>query len=181
MLRPAIVLYDEPHPLGDDIAIVQTADLSKKPDLLIVMGTSLKVHGLKKLVKEFAKAVHQRSAPTAANSQSGRTKSESSLSSLVDGNVGKVIFVNKTPPSGEWGGVIDYHIEGTTDEWVERVLADWKKKCPADWEVQATLTDANGRSKHGRVKKAFKVVRPVITLAAKPRGELTLSIQLLSC
>ena len=175
------MLYDEPHPLGDDIATVQSADLSKKPDLLIVMGTSLKVHGLKKLVKEFAKAVHQRSAPTAANPQSSRTKSESSLSSLADGNVGKVIFVNKTPPSGEWGGVIDYHIEGTTDEWAERVLADWKKQSPADWEVQTTLTDANGRGRHGKLKKTFKVVKPVVTFAAKPRGELTLSIQLLSC
>ena len=74
-LRLAIVLYDEPHSLGDDIATVQSADLSK-PDLLVVMGTSLKVHGLKKLVKEFAKAVHQRSAPTTANPQSGRMHKE---------------------------------------------------------------------------------------------------------
>jgi NAD-dependent histone deacetylase SIR2 len=154
--------------------------LSKKPDLLIVMGTSLKVHGLKKLVKEFAKAVHQRSAPTAVNStQSRRTKSEPCLSSLVDGNVGKVIFVNKTSPSGEWGGVIDYHIEGTTDEWAERVLADWKKMRPADWEVQATLADANCRGRHAKVKKGFIVVKPVVTSAAKPRGELTPSIHLL--
>jgi len=144
------------------------------------MGTSLKVHGLKKLVKEFAKAVHQRSAPTAVNStQSGRVNGESSLSSLVDGSVGKVIFVNKTPPSGEWGGVIDYHIEGTTDEWAERVLADWKKMRPNDWEVQTTLADANGRDRHAKVKKAFRVVKPVVTSVAKPRGELTTSIRLL--
>ena len=94
-LRLAIVLYDEPRPLHNDLATVQSAD----SDLLIVMGTYLKVHGLKKLVKEFAKAVHQRPAPTAANPQSGRTKSESSLSSPADGNVNKFIFVNKTPPS----------------------------------------------------------------------------------
>jgi NAD-dependent histone deacetylase SIR2 len=154
--------------------------LSKKPDLLIVMGTSLKVHGLKKLVKEFAKAVHQRSAPIAVNSaQSSRTRNESSLSSLVDGNVGKVIFVNKTPPPGEWGGVIDYHIEGTTDEWAERVLADWKKMRPTDWEVQTTLADANGRGRHVKVKKAFIVAKSVVTSTAKPRGELTPSIHLL--
>lgn len=179
-LRPAIVLYDEPHPLGDDIATVQTADLSKKPDLLIVMGTSLKVHGLKKLVKEFAKAVHQRPVPTSVNStQSSRTRNESSSSSVVDGNVGKVIFVNKTPPSGEWGGVIDYHIAGTTDDWAERVLADWKKMRPTDWEVQTTLADANGRGRHAKVKKAFIVVKPVVTSTAKPRGEQTPSIHML--
>ncbi|KLO13157.1 DHS-like NAD/FAD-binding domain-containing protein [Schizopora paradoxa] len=57
-LHPAIVLYDEPHPLGDDIGSMESSDLSRIPDLLIIMGTSLKVHGLKKLVKEFSKAVH---------------------------------------------------------------------------------------------------------------------------
>lgn len=143
------------------------------------MGTSLKVHGLKKLVKEFAKAVHQRSAHTAAGStQSGHTKSEARLSSPVDGNVGKVIFVNKTPPSGEWGGVIDYHIEGTTDEWAERVLLDWKKIRPTDWEVQTTLADANGRGRYARVKESFKVVKAGFTSAAKPRGVLIPFIQI---
>ncbi|KAH9950894.1 DHS-like NAD/FAD-binding domain-containing protein [Amylocystis lapponica] len=56
-LRPAIVLYDEPHPLGDDIGSMQSADIARKPDMLIIMGTSLKVHGLKKLVKDFARTV----------------------------------------------------------------------------------------------------------------------------
>ena len=118
-LRPAIVLYDESHPLGDDIATIQTTDLAKRPDFLIIMGTSLKVHGLKKLVKEFAKAVHQ-GGPTSAAAP-------------------KVIFVNKTAPAAEWSGVIDVHVEGTTDAWVDKVTADWKHARPADWEVQTTL------------------------------------------
>lgn len=122
-LRPAIVLYDEPHPLGDDIAAIQTSDLSKRPDLLIVMGTSLKVHGLKKLVKEFAKAVHH-----------GSTMSSSTAPP-------KVIFVNKTAPAAEWAGIIDLHVQGTTDAWVERVISDWKHSKPTDWEVQPTLKE----------------------------------------
>ena len=64
-LRPAIVLYDEPHPLGDDIGTIQTADVARKPDMLIIMGTSLKVHGFKKLVRDFAKAVHEAHPPPA--------------------------------------------------------------------------------------------------------------------
>lgn len=153
-LRPAIVLYDEPHPLGDDIATVQTADLSKRPDLLIVMGTSLKVHGLKKLVKEFAKAVHHGS-PTAGSPTASP----------------KVIFVNKTAPAGEWAGVIDMHIEGTTDDWVERVTKDWKKIRPADWEIQTTLKDAaaikNVKSTIKRVDPNEKPSKP-----SKPKGDL---------
>ena len=140
-LRPAIVLYDEPHPLGDDIGSIQTADLSRKPDLLIIMGTSLKVHGLKKLVKEFSKAVHA-SAPTpkddAATLESKRSRKSTNVSMK-----GKVIFVNKTAPSSEWDSVIDYFVEGDTDSWTTRVLEDWKKMRPADWEVQTTLTESN--------------------------------------
>ncbi|KAH8119891.1 DHS-like NAD/FAD-binding domain-containing protein [Phellopilus nigrolimitatus] len=133
-LRPAIVLYDEPHPLGDDIGSIQSSDMSRKPEFLIIMGTSLKVHGLKKLVKEFAKVVHA-TAPVNAPSSSSSPKATSSKNAMK----GKVIFVNKTPPSSEWDGIIDYHIECDTDAWVERVLDDWKKLRPADWEVQTTL------------------------------------------
>jgi len=121
-LRPAIVLYDEPHPLGDEIGQIQAADVRKGPDLLIIMGTSLKVHGLKKLVKEFAKVTHARKGPKTP---------------------GIVIFVNKTPPGSEWDGVIDYHVEGDTDSWTEKVIVDWKKHKPADWEHQTTLVEGS--------------------------------------
>ena len=115
-LRPSIVLYDEPHPLGEEIGAIETADLAKKPDMLIIMGTSLKVHGLKKLVKEFSNVVHEH--------KSGG---------------GKVVFVNKTPPANEWANVIDFHVAGETDAWSTKVIEDWKKVRPQDWEVQKTL------------------------------------------
>ncbi|KAG8966069.1 hypothetical protein FRC03_012553 [Tulasnella sp. 419] len=130
-LRPAIVLYDEPHPLGDEIGAIETRDLARKPDLLIIMGTSLKVHGLKKLVKEFANTIHQNES---ASSQKTQTTGSRSF-------LNKVIFVNKTPPSSEWAGIIDYHVAGSTDAWVEQVLAVWKKCRPSDWEAQQTLDE----------------------------------------
>lgn len=125
------MLYDEVHPLGDDIGLIQTQDITRKPDMLIIMGTSLKVHGLKKLVKDFAKAVH-----TSKPSITGTPRSAKSWQ-------GKVVFVNKTPPGSEWEDVIDYHVAGETDSWVEKVLEDWKKMRPSDWEVQQTL-DGDG-------------------------------------
>lgn len=130
-LRPCIVLYDEPHPLGEDIGAIETADLGKKPDMLIIMGTSLKVHGLKKLVKEFAHAVHEH--------KSGG---------------GKVVFVNKTPPASEWADVIDFHVAGETDTWSTKVIEDWKKARPQDWEIQATLCAETAGDQGG-----FKVVK----------------------
>ncbi|KAJ7675398.1 DHS-like NAD/FAD-binding domain-containing protein [Mycena rosella] len=148
-LRPAIVLYDEPHPLGDDIGTIQCADVSRKPDMLIIMGTSLKVHGLKKLVKEFAKTVHSAgpSSPSKAKKWSG-----------------KVVFVNRTPPAAEWAGIIDYHVVGETDEWVGKVTEDWKKMRPSDWEIQQTLVATDGDvSMNGN----FKVVASTKTKAGK--------------
>ena len=152
-LRPAIVLYDEPHPLGDDIGTIQTSDMARKPDMLIIMGTSLKVHGLKKLVKDFAKVVHVAGTGTTPN---GSPKAQKSWQ-------GKVVFVNKTPPGGEWSNVIDYHVEGETDEWVEKVLEDWKKMRPSDWEIQQTL-DKTGET------GGFKIVKDAVT-KKKGKGE----------
>ncbi|KAI0936864.1 hypothetical protein AcW1_000990 [Taiwanofungus camphoratus] len=155
-LRPAIVLYDEPHPLGDDIGSIQTADINRKPDMLIVMGTSLKVHGFKKLVKDFAKAVHE-SAPSPASASTSSPKNARSLA-------GKVIFVNKTAPGSEWESIIDYHIVGETDKWAEKVTEDWKKMRPADWEVQKTLV---AKGKDDGVG-AFTVTKEITnTIAAK--------------
>lgn len=135
-LRPGIVLYDETHPLGDDIGTIHTADLGRKPDLLIIMGTSLKVHGLKKLVKDFARAIH---ASTSSNASSSKKPF-------------KVIFVNKTAPGAEWSDIIDYHIQGETDRWTNKVLEDWKKMRPSDWEIQQTLDSENSMD-------AFKITK----------------------
>ena len=112
-LRPAIVLYDEPHPYGEAIGDLQAYDLLKKPDLLLIMGTSLKVHGLKLVVREFAKAVHAKK--------------------------GLVVFINLTPPSKEWEEFIDIHIAGETDVWVKKVEEDWRHFRPGDWELQTRL------------------------------------------
>ncbi|KAH9858047.1 DHS-like NAD/FAD-binding domain-containing protein [Lenzites betulinus] len=159
-LRPAIVLYDEPHPLGDDIGSIHSADIARKPDMLIIMGTSLKVHGLKKLVKDFARAVHE-SAPTPSGSAT------SPLKKNAKSFAGKVIFVNKTAPGSEWNGIIDYHVMGETDRWVERVIEDWKKARPSDWEVQKTLFATGESSTAGTFHVAKEITN---TIAAKGKG-----------
>ncbi|KAK7748219.1 NAD-dependent deacetylase hst3 [Diatrype stigma] len=103
-LRPDIVLYGEEHPESDLISPIVQYDLSAGPDLLLVLGTSLRVHGLKVMVKEFAKAVHQKG--------------------------GKVVFINFTKPSESvWGDIIDYWIEWDCDAWV----TDLKDRKPHLW------------------------------------------------
>lgn len=99
LLRPDIVLYNEPHPHGDAIADFIAADLSRLPGLVVVMGTSLKIAGLKKMIKDFAKAMRSERDPE-------NTDQTDSL----------IVFVNKTPaPKGEWQNVFDYELIGECD------------------------------------------------------------------
>ncbi|KAF9336707.1 hypothetical protein BGZ91_009874 [Linnemannia elongata] len=121
-LRPDIVLYNENHPFGDAIGKIQSSDLSRSPDVLLVMGTSLKVHGLRLLVRKAAKIVH------------GNKK-------------GCVILVNKTPVVGkEWAGVFDYFVEGETDGWcsiVENAIRQVKVQTKLPFKpLTPTQTDA---------------------------------------
>lgn len=103
-LRPDIVLYGEEHPQSDLISPIVQHDLAAGPDLLLVLGTSLRVHGLKVMVKEFARAVHNKG--------------------------GKVVFINFTKPSESvWGDVLDYWIEWDCDAWVE----DLRTRKPLLW------------------------------------------------
>ncbi|KAF9538674.1 hypothetical protein EC957_006346 [Mortierella hygrophila] len=147
-LRPDIVLYNENHPFGDAIGKIQSSDLSRSPDVLLVMGTSLKVHGLRLLVRKAAKIVH------------GNKK-------------GCVILVNKTPVVGkEWAGVFDYFVEGETDGWcsiVENAIRQVKvqTKLPfkpltpaqADAQTQMAKHEAVGVEKEVEKEKKRSVVK----------------------
>jgi NAD-dependent histone deacetylase SIR2 len=104
------VLYGEEHPDAEMVGILAEADIKAAPDLMIILGTSLKVHGLKVVVKEFSKAVHAKG--------------------------GKVLFVNNTPPTDSvWSDVIDYFLEMDCDAWV----ADVKARRAGIWERQIKL------------------------------------------
>ena len=100
-----------------------THDLGLAPDVLLILGTSLKVHGFKKIVKEFAKSVHARKN-------------------------GKVIFVNLSPPAESvWKDAIDYWIDMDCDAWVQdiqRRRADmFLQQKPLDWNVTKVDVDGN--------------------------------------
>ncbi|KFY49762.1 hypothetical protein V496_09824 [Pseudogymnoascus sp. VKM F-4515 (FW-2607)] len=108
-LRPDIVLYGEEHPSAHLVGPLITHDLSLNPEMLLILGTSMRVHGLKVMVREFAKAVH--------------------------GRGGSVVFVNQTkPPDSIWGDVIDYWVEWDCDAWV----ADLKQRRDDIWLPQGT-------------------------------------------
>lgn len=96
VLRPNIVLYGESNPADHLLGPLVPFDIASGPEVLLIMGTSLKVHGLKKVIRDFAKAVHSRK------------------------DKGRVIFVNRESPSESiWDGIIDDYVSMDCDDWVQ--------------------------------------------------------------
>ncbi|KAJ2556187.1 NAD-dependent deacetylase hst3 [Coemansia sp. RSA 1878] len=103
-LRPAVVLYGEPHPHSEDIARIighDTRALQGRKrathDVLLVLGTTLKVPGCKQLVRQLA------AAPTTTT-----------------------IVVNNEHVCGRvWDNIVDYQIIGCVDDWCSRVQRVW--------------------------------------------------------
>lgn len=95
IIRPNIVLYGEEHPYSDKFAKNLNKDLNKRPNLLLIFGTSLKVNGVKNLVKNISKKIHENEN-------------------------GLVILINKEPISNSfWKNYIDYQIVSDCDSFCE--------------------------------------------------------------
>ncbi|KAI8623442.1 DHS-like NAD/FAD-binding domain-containing protein [Xylariaceae sp. FL1651] len=91
-LRPSMVMLDETHPQGEEIAHFVRLDKSASPDLLLVLGTSLKISGPKSLLRQFARPIRRRG--------------------------GKVVYVNLSKPPSDCGALVDYWVQWDIDEWV---------------------------------------------------------------
>lgn len=98
MLRPDIVLYGENHPQSEILARGLNIDLSMRCDMLLIMGTSLKVDGVKKLVRSLSKKIRERG--------------------------GTVVFVNKTPLSKQWASFVDYEVLCDCDDFVKALKCE---------------------------------------------------------
>ncbi|KAL8709290.1 MAG: hypothetical protein Q9225_007470, partial [Loekoesia sp. 1 TL-2023] len=59
-LRPRIVLYNEHNPDDEAIGTVVSSDLRGRPDAVIVVGTSMKIPGVRRIVREMCGVVRAR-------------------------------------------------------------------------------------------------------------------------
>jgi NAD+-dependent protein deacetylase SIR2 len=59
-LRPRMVLYNEYNPDEEAIGAVSHADIKSRPDAVIVVGTSLKVPGIRRLAREMCAVTRDR-------------------------------------------------------------------------------------------------------------------------
>lgn len=59
-MRPRMVLYQESSPDEDAIGACSVSDLKARPDAIIVVGTSMKIPGVRRIVKEMCALVGDR-------------------------------------------------------------------------------------------------------------------------
>ena len=155
-LRPRIVLYNEYNPDEEAIGAVSTADLRSRPDAIIVVGTSLKVPGVRRIVKEMCGVVRGR-------------------------RDGVAIWINNgpEPPGREFDSCWDLVIRGDADE-VAR-LADLSR-----WDAQPVGPDDKVDDREAEAlevvmdtpkkTKQSQLVQGVLTPVASPRSEGTAAL-----
>lgn len=128
-LRPRMVLYHEQGPDEAAIGAVSVEDLRRRPDAVVVVGTTLKVKGLQRLVKEMCGVVRNRK----------------------DG--GLAIWINPDPPPAAMGfrDCFDIIVQGTCDEVANRAaMRRWDE--PADdFSVVSDEEEAKAASKRAAV------------------------------
>ncbi|KAL6239828.1 NAD-dependent protein deacetylase hst4 [Aspergillus navahoensis] len=91
-MRPRIVLYNEHNPDEEAITSVMNADIRSRPDALIVVGTSLKIPGVRRLVKSLCSVIRSR-------------------------RNGVTMWINNEPPSGkDFEDCFDLLVKGDCEE-----------------------------------------------------------------
>jgi NAD-dependent SIR2 family protein deacetylase len=106
LMKVGVVLYGETHDDGARVGSLAHRDLmGPRPDFLLVAGTSLKVPGTKRLVRELAKVIKP----------PGRK----------EGSV-HVVYANREWPSpaSEWRGIFDVWVKGDCQGFV-REVGEW--------------------------------------------------------
>jgi NAD-dependent SIR2 family protein deacetylase len=144
-LRPSVVLYNELHKDGEGVGEVARRDLvgSSKGkgrsgvDTLLVVGTSLKVPGTKRLVREFSKAVRARGCTTSKDAASASTglptpapsPCKGSATSADDSPI-KSIYLNFDfpGPTREWDGVFDMWLQGDAQNFADLLQEEIAKE-----------------------------------------------------
>ncbi|KAF2859844.1 DHS-like NAD/FAD-binding domain-containing protein [Piedraia hortae CBS 480.64] len=103
-LRPRMVLYNEMHPDSEAIGSCTKHDLRKRPDAVLVVGTSVKVPGVQRIVREMCATV--------------RDRKDKSLA----------VWINPTPPPSTKGfdKCFDMIVQSNCDEVARRAAASRK-------------------------------------------------------
>lgn len=189
-LRPSVVLYNEAHKNGEGVGDVVSKDLMGSKgrsgaDLLLVVGTSLRVPGTKRIVREFSKAVRSRVSNKDEGSASAPPSNVRPPTSTDEESSIKAVYLNLDfpVPTREWDGVFDVWLQGDAQifarmlqEEIEKrakakELADEKKKKRDEEAALAAVNAIEDSSSSSSSSLILPRKLPVTSNPAKRRGD----------
>ncbi|KAG8533306.1 uncharacterized protein KY384_002089 [Bacidia gigantensis] len=139
-LRPRMVLYHEDNPDAEAIGSIVTSDLRARPDALIVVGTTMEIPGVQRMVREMCKVIQNRKD-------------------------GKCIWINRGPPptGPKFEDIWDLVVAGDCDRVAE--LADMRRWYEEPREgVRVTDSDAErAKAKKTGVKVILQSAQTIKT------------------
>ena len=159
-LRPRIVLYNEHNPDEDAIGAVVGSDLRSRPDAVIVVGTSMKIPGVKRIVREMCGVVRGR-------------------------RDGLAIWINHEPPplGKEFEDCWDLVVKGACDE-VARRWSDVKESTTCTESEVERAKERTGevkvivKSPNSMDEPAQGILTPAPSLLTKPsKPKITLKVK----
>lgn len=146
-LRPRMVLYNEASPESEEVGTVSAADLARVPDAVIVVGTTLKIPGVKRLVTEMCRATRSR-------------------------RDGFTAFLNIEPPQGaEFQECWDIVVRGKCDDVAAIVgLPRFDEPAPADTDWKVTQDVEDRKKMQDKVASVDIPTSKVVSTPSTPRA-----------
>jgi NAD-dependent SIR2 family protein deacetylase len=167
LLRPGVVLYNEDHKDSEKVGEVVAKDLMggargrSPPDLLLVVGTSLRVPGTKTIVRQFSKAVRSRDAATSSGTESASSRLPTPSPSPRRTPAGedapiRTIYLNYDfpVPTRDWEGIFDVWVKGDAQTFA-RI-------------VQEAIAKQEEEKAAAALRRAQKQAEAVVRNSAKP-------------
>ena len=151
-LRPRMVLYNESNPDDEAIGAVVKADLLKRPDAVIVVGTSMEIPGVKRMVREMCGIVRDR-------------------------RDGVAIWINRGPPpiGKDFEDCWDLVVAGDCDQVAQRAnMRRWNDE-GNDYKECTESEAEKAKEKDSAVKVLVKPVKRSVTpkRAVSPKQGIT--------
>ncbi|KAL8293410.1 hypothetical protein RQP46_000111 [Phenoliferia psychrophenolica] len=181
-MKPDVVLYGEAHPEGERVGEITRRDLmGPRPDLLLVVGTSLKVPGTKLLVRELAKVIRPlekdvkeegidddtempiSSASTTASSST--TSSQRRKKSAPKPKPVHAIYLNLDfpTPSREFKDVFDIWLRGDVQTFVEQLEVERRAE---QTTLELRRVERENRERRKSLKDHFASSKPTSSSSA---------------
>lgn len=153
-MRPRMVLYNEHNPDEEAIASVMNADVKSRPRVLVVAGTSLKIPGVRRLVKNLCTVIRSRKD-------------------------GVTMFISNEPlPGKEFDNCFDLIVQGSTDQVAELVhlkpyteVQDDNEEFPEPVFGSSASDEESSASDFEREQKASNISVVITTPKKRPRSD----------